>query len=185
MTQIAGNLLPIQQELFNFNFPVGNAGLKSIGAFLNGLLGLALPIGSIMDTMLTVDQWNSALGNPASPFWILCDGSAVSGSKYSILTGFPNVPNLCGVMRRGKNNGRSDGDQNSFGEIPLGGFSFDSLAAHTHSYDHGGPFISVESFAPTQSPALSYLRHSTGAASGGGNETAPKNITINSFIRIN
>lgn len=185
MTAIAPNILPIQQELFNFNFPSGAAGLRSLGALLNGFMTVTVPVGTIIDSLLTEAQWNTALGNPANPFWVLADGRTVTGSTFSSLTGLLFVPNLCGVMRRGKNNGAVTANNNPDGDLLLGEFTTDKFGVHTHSYDHGGIFVTVNGVLLQDSPAMSYLRNSTGAASGGGNETAPKNVTINSFIRIN
>lgn len=185
MTAIPPNILPVQQELFNFNFPSGAAGLLSLGALLNGFMTVTVPVGTLIDSLLTEAQWNTALGNPINPFWVLADGRTVSGSTYSILTGQSFVPNLCGIMRRGKNHGLISSDNNPDGDLALGTFTTDKLGQHTHAYDHGGIFVSVNNTLLQDSPAISYIRSSTGAASGGGNETAPKNVTVNSFIRIN
>ena len=78
----------------------------------------ATPIGQIMSAMLTEAQFRAIHG----PGWILADGrtTGVASSKYGLLTAATSVPDLRGMVLRGKNNSRADGDQDPSGERVLG-----------------------------------------------------------------
>lgn len=76
------------------------------------------PVGSIAESMLTEAQFQALNGTG----WVLADGRSVVGSMYAMATGFTTIPDLRGVFRRGKNNGRADGNQDPAGERSLGAF---------------------------------------------------------------
>lgn len=65
-------------------------------------------IGAIQSALLTEAQFQAQFGSG----WILADGRSVLGSKYETITGRSSIPDLRGVVLRGKNNGRNDGGQN-------------------------------------------------------------------------
>lgn len=65
-------------------------------------------IGAIQSAFLTETQFQGQFGTG----WILADGRSVTGSRYASLTGSASVPDLRGVVLRGKNNGRNDGKEN-------------------------------------------------------------------------
>jgi hypothetical protein len=93
-------------------------------------------IGQMINSMLTEAQMQTLYGDG----WILSDGRSVINSKYYFITGFTNVPDARGVGLRGKNNGRSDGNQDPEGERALGSFQDDSFESHTHIQDsHNHP----------------------------------------------
>lgn len=88
---------------------------------------LTSPIGVIASAMLTEAQFQAL--NGAS--WILADGRSVDGSSYAVMTGQTSVPDLRGMVLRGKNNGRSDGRENPSvvlkGDLTLGSFLINDL----------------------------------------------------------
>ena len=147
-------------------------------------------IGQIMSAMLSETQWQAIHGNS----WILADGRSVAGSNYATVTGSSVAPDLRGLALRGKNNGRSDGNQNPDGDLALGVFQGDTMGSHTHQTNlntpgnaGGGP---LGSSAPTTYPSvltgsgeLTTFRALTSAAGGG--ETRMRNATVNHFIKIN
>lgn len=179
MTDIPGSFSPIQQESLQFNQPVSEASLTALGASINGLLSIVLPVGTIIESMLTEAQFQAQIGNPSPAIWVLADGRSAVGTSYQSITGFTTIPDLRGIFTRGKNNGRSDGKQNPDGDLALGTYSDDKFESHTHS-----AYTSIVAQGPTAATTFSYLfPGNTGAT--GGNETAPKNVTINFFIRIN
>lgn len=181
MTDIAPSFVPIQQEQVQTDQPVSEAAASAIGGLANAILSILFPVGAIIDSMLTESQFAGQL--PAgSGTWVPADGRNVSGSAYSTLTTFATVPDLRGIFRRGKNNGRSDGNQNPDGDLALGTYSADKFISHTHTYDDVQTFVSVSS-GTGQSPLFPAAPAQTG--NFGTNETAPKNVTINSYIRIN
>ena len=132
-------------------------------------------VGTVNQSMLTEAQYQAEKGSQ----WILADGRNVAGSYYEALTGLSVVPDMRGQFVRGKNNGRADGNENPDGDLALGAYQADEFASHAHSYTIGdnfnGPSYAQRAINPISSG-------STNAA--GGNETRPKNITINHFIKI-
>jgi hypothetical protein len=102
------------------------------------------PIGHIISAMLTESQFRAIHGSG----WILADGRSVAGSKYNTITASATVPDLRGMVLRGKNNGRSDGSQDPSGERAIGNFQANAFGSHNHgggshshtvnSHSHGG-----------------------------------------------
>jgi len=139
------------------------------------------PIGSVIQSMLTESEFQSLYGTG----WVLADGRSVTGSRYAAIKSTTTVPDMRGVFLRGKNNGRADGNQNPDGELAIGSYQADEIKGHAHSVNYltgaalnGGTF----NFNATN------VNTSTGSAStssAGGNESRPKNVTVNNFIRIN
>lgn len=144
MTAISGNSAAIQQGSVLFNFPVSEDSPYQMGQLLNYLLSITLPVGSIIDAVIDPNTFQAELGSPFPYTWVLADGSSlitsivnspnylVTSSTYSQVTGFTSLPDLRGVMKRGKNNGRSDGNQNPAGDLPLGQMNQDIFALHDH-----------------------------------------------------
>ena len=113
---------------------------------------------------------------------------------YQTVTGNSTIPDLRGIFIRGSNNGgsaagtRADGNQNPDGTLSPGTFTAYKTGAHVHdlkNYVDGaqaqfGGYVVVAQSA--SSPALGTTANT---GTGIGNETAPSNVTINYFIRIN
>lgn len=181
MSAVPSNFIPVEQESIQFNNPVSEASLSAIAGLANGLLSIALPIGSVVSSTLTEVQFQSQLGNPSPATWVLADGRDITGSDLNLLTGQTEAFDLRGIFVRGKNNGRSDGDQNPDGDLAIGTYTADKLASHLHQIRQGQTgFLGGGSFLPTTNPAGFQNSELTGE-----NETAPKNVTLNYFIRIN
>lgn len=203
MTDTAPSFLKVQQESITFNQPTSEASQTSIAALANALREVILPVGSIVDSMLTEVQFQ-AQNDSLTTRWILSDGRNVVGSSYQVLTGFTTVPDLTGRFRRGK------GANNPDGNLPLGTFTAAKFLSHTHnavvhdpSHFHtvnGKPSGSTTSTPPPflldnpyNGGGATYSYPTTGVPTGiavgidntGGSDTAPANITVNSFIRIN
>ena len=167
------------------------------------------PVGTVIYSMLDQTTFQSQV-NPGE-WWLLADGRSIAGFnlKYETLTQQSNIPNLLGVFIRGKNNGRADGNQNPDGDLALGQFSPDKFASHNHggvtgtdSPDHthgfGGYQYGVNYGGDNTAMNLGvspngFYRYTDGASTrhthaitpSGGNETAPKSVTLNPFIRVN
>jgi hypothetical protein len=139
-----------------------------------------LPVGSIIHSMLTEAQFQGQAGVG----WVLADGRSVAGSTYATVSGNSTIPDLRGVFIRGKNNSRSDGNQDPAGERSIGAFQSDQNLSHSHTLNinevsngAGGQFgfqetSQVSSFA-------------IGTSSSGGSEARPRNVALNIFIKIN
>jgi hypothetical protein len=167
-------------------------------------------IGSVQASLLTEAEFQSIFGTG----WVLARGQSVSGSKYASITGVATVPDMRGMFLRGKNNGRSDGNQDSGGERNLrdGTVQVDQVEKHIHSLPTGtgapgsdGFWGVIDSYwmksnvtqgfndAPANneyaitSDANSYPGTPPLNLTKGkfGTETRPRNVTVNYFIRIN
>lgn len=197
MTDVAPSFSLIQQESIQFNQPVSESSQTSIGALANALRQVILPVGSIIDSVLNQSTFQSQNGS-ATIRWIIADGRDVTGSEYQLLTGSTTVPDLRGIFRRGKNNGRADGNQNPDGDLAVGTFSGFAIQSHNHGFvdpghshtslavnSTGGPPLQngVGFAVPAANTGVSQTHISIQAA--GGNQTAPANVTVNTFIRIN
>jgi hypothetical protein len=139
-------------------------------------------VGDVVSSLLAEAQFQVIRGNG----WVLADGRSVAGSQYQVITGASTIPDLRGVFLRGRNDGgsaagaRNDGNQNPDGTLPLGTFQGDMFASHNH-----GSFA-VSGLAGSYSyQAGPYPVNNTATTAAGGNETRPKNVTVNFFIRIN
>ena len=146
-------------------------------------IGSILPVGTIIHSMLTTTQFTTEYGDN----WVLMDGRSVTGSKYASVTGNTTIPDATGRFLRGKGANNPDGD------LSVGTYTADKYTSHSHadtgSFDvyqntnnSGGNFVA----STTNSRGVRYTQSVTMTPSAsGGNETAPKNITVNIFIRIN
>jgi len=135
-------------------------------------------IGAVQPAMITEAQFQAQFGTG----WVLADGRSVTGSKYTSITGNTVVPDLRGMILRGKNNGRSDGKENPDGDSTLGLYQADEFKSHDHtSYRAIGGGLTQGLYGGS-----SLDTGNTGNTLGrGGNETRMKNVTVNYFIRIN
>lgn len=150
-------------------------------------------LGSIKESMLTEAQFQAQHGTG----WVLMDGRDVTGSAYATLTGNTTLPDARGQFLRGKNNGRSDGQQNPDGDMALGTQTEDAIRNITGNVS-GGRALSP----PSPAGAFStYVNNTSGPNNGGSGElnivfnaanvvptasdNRPKNLTVNIFIKIN
>lgn len=92
------------------------------------------PVGMIVSSMLTESQFQAINGTS----WILADGRSVAGSAYASVTSISTAPDLRGMVLRGKNNGRADGNQDPDGERALNSFQNHAFAGHSHGGATGG-----------------------------------------------
>lgn len=160
----------------------------------NGVTADSAPIGQIVSAMLTEQQFRAVHGSG----WILADGrsTGVAASKYGTVTGASSVPDLRGMVLRGKNNARSDGKENPDGDSALGTYQAHQFSSHSHgggNHNHsygtftgitgsvgGGPGIYAGSSVTANTGGSGAI-----IASEGGNETRMRNVTVNHFIKIN
>ena len=153
-------------------------------------IGDASALGDIKASMLDEATYHSEFGAE----WIIADGRSVIGSDYNTLTGQSNVPDLRGTFLRGKDGTRG---LNPDGDLSLGAYSGDKLGTHTHSYSDatvdlgssGGAQQSIKgnSTSSSGSPFIHTFDADTTRTTvpAGDNETSPKSVTINYFIKIN
>lgn len=161
-------------------------------------------LGEVKQSVLTEAQFQEIHG----PEWVLMDGRDITGSDLHTLTGSSTLPDARGQFLRGKNNGRSDGNENPDGDLALGAIQLDktrsprntafsaaSAGAHTHTQQidasTGTNTNLLGESTRASTPAdytisnISTAGAHTHSVSGGDNETTPKNITVNVFVKIN
>ena len=128
------------------------------------------PIGTYRDSDLTVSAFNAEnLGE-----WMLCNGQDCSSTEYFALTGKTNVPNFLaeGTFRRQAKAGRA-----------LGSYEEDEIKSHNHSVPNVYPNQTINEYGhlPYSSDKNSTYQATTNT---GGDETRPKNIACNVFIKV-
>lgn len=140
-------------------------------------VGSILPVGTVIHSMLTTTQFAAEYGDN----WVLADGRSVTGSRYATVTGSSTVPDMRGVFLRGKG-----ATYNPDGDLALGTYTADKYSSHTHTIpvNYSGSIAGSSAGYDLNAGSYSYSLTSSGA-SGSGNETAPKSVTVNIFIRIN
>lgn len=96
------------------NLQQTNGWMHAVYKWLEYLSGLKSPVGTVLTSFLTEDQFN----NETSGQWVLCDGRTCAGSSYNSLTGRSVVPDLRGMVLAGAG---SHGSQiNSQDVSPIG-----------------------------------------------------------------
>lgn len=152
-------------------------------------------IGEVVASMLTEEQF-MAIGN--NGYWVLADGREIgSNNEYFRVTNKTKVPDLRGVFLRGANNGRT-GTNGNPEDKELGQFQKDAFQGHKHkttkSFLHpiGQGGMTTTNINGADNDKFSELSTvMSGYANDGNgnprvtNETRPKNVTINFFIKIN
>lgn len=132
-------------------------------------------IGDIKISLLPPDKFRELHGSA----WVLMDGSNQEGTGFSKLTGMKTVPDARGAFLRMQNNGRTDAFKNPE-EKQLGEIQADEFKSHTHEFSisygaSGGGFEAPGVNKGTRTPAT---------GSRGGDETRPKNVTVNFFAKV-
>jgi hypothetical protein len=179
MTDIASSEQRIQVEEAAYRGPVSENLASRLGASINALLDVLLPVGSVVPTFLTEAQYQAEVGNTK---WVLADGRSSAGTEFATLTGLTTIPDLRGNGLRGKNNGRVDGNQNPAGEQPLGTYEADQMLVHNHGFQVNsaiGPGGPIPAYA-TGPSTVDYTYNA-----GTGVETRIKSTCVNFMVRIN
>lgn len=131
-------------------------------------------IGTYRQSSLTEAQFNeSSLGQ-----WMLCDGRSCIGTAYHAITGNETVPDAKteGTFFRQAKSGRA-----------LGSYEADEFKSHTHNYQTSRALDSSgRSNAYIGYGQNSYRANYSGKIfNTGGDESRPKNIATNFFIKVN
>lgn len=147
---------------------------------------LSQPVGSIVASMLTEAQFQGINGSD----WVLADGRSVAGTIYETATGSSTVPDLRGMALRGKNNGRSDGNQDPGGERALGNFQNDAMQGHFHGITTystnlgGGSLPGTAQNTPQSTSTGAAITDGVNGTPRTASETRVKNIAVNYFIKV-
>ena len=167
-------------------------------------------IGDIRQSMLTEAQFQLLNGTG----WVLMDGRDITGSGLASVTGSNTLNDARGLVLRGKNNGRADGNQDPAGERAVGAFQAHATAknglydaGHSHNTAMGAAgnngyglsarqdlVLNASGFTVVQNTASGgnsgnvYSAGVQAAAAGLAStdaETRMSNIAVNTFIKIN
>lgn len=141
-------------------------------------------IGSIEASLLTEGEFKK-LYNSNGQEWVLAKGQKISeNSRYFILTKKDTLPDMRGMFLRGKNYDRKPEDGNVDKDLELGkiqkealNLSFNILGPTRNGYktlnnSGSGDDVRIDFDFKNEEKMF-------------GNETRPKNVTVNYFIRIN
>ena len=153
-------------------------------------------VGDVVSSMLTEAQFQALRDTN----WVLMDGRSSVGSVYETITANSTIPDARGQHLRGQNNGRVDGQENPDATV-LGGAQTDGMQGHSHLGAGGGsneflyrrgsagvysdPFAGGTIYDRTTVPAGTETTNGVNGTPRTGNETRPKSITINYFMKIN
>jgi hypothetical protein len=152
--------------------------VKTVSTSPEDLQAKGLQLGDIKESLLDEATFQSVHGTS----WVLADGRNIAGTDLATLTGWTNAPDLRGVFLRGKDHGVG---RNPDGDTALGTYQLDDFASHDHTYtdryDDDGSNVSTD---VTNNAGEVVIENKTTGLSGG-DETRPKNITVNFFIKIN
>lgn len=161
-------------------------------------------VGEVKHSMLEEAEFQAIYGTG----WVLMDGRSVTGSDYETLTGNGNIPDARGRFLRSRDYGpgaNPDGDQpqgTANGDKTRNpGFTYaDTYMDYIQArYPRAGTFngdmaVPRSGWSPiwqtgngSGPPMSTQLRNSQSSQSvgGGNNETAPVNLIINTYIKIN
>ena len=162
-----------------------------IGDGVKWLLINPSELAEVKQSMLTEVQFQLENGNE----WVLCDGRDVTGSDYASVTGNTTLPDMRGSFVRGKNNGRVDGLENPDADHPLGTYE----EARANSVENLNTGLSAALTFGVKVIPLDGTFNVPGLVGGfdgddialqlskfGYNEESrPKSITMNYFVKIN
>lgn len=193
MASVPGIPKLVQTEETSFRSPGSESMIQKVAGSLNWLENAAQkgPIGEIRQAMLTEAQFQTLNGTG----WVLADGRSVTGTLYETLTGFSTIPDLRGMFLRNQQGTRAVGG-NPDGNLPLGTYTVDDVASHTHD--------AVETLVTTTGSNLAQFTAGQIVKSGtnraytravfanivvtinptGGLEAAPYYGVVNYFVRI-
>lgn len=151
-------------------------------------------VGDIKHSLLTESQFQNQFGN----CWVKMTGQDVSGSDYASITGNNTLPNSTGRFLRD-----TGGESNSLGntqEDTLQNITGDFLTRDDNSSSYyvriketngafytenvtGNMFNSVGSSSGQTSPGK--VKFDASRVARTSNETRPKNLSVNYFLKIN
>ena len=151
-----------------------------IGDGVNFLRYSASPgtIGSTDYSLLSEAQYQAERDST----WVLFDDRSIVGSDLEILTGIATLGDARGIFLRAANNGRVDGNENPDGTL-INEFQDDELQSHSHTISGGTATQPI--FTGGNTSNTTGGGGNIGTGSSGGNETRPKSLTMNLFIKIN
>lgn len=176
-------------------------GSSAFGSFA-GAIADPFPVGTVLDSLLTEAQFQALMGTT----WILMDSRSVAGSMYAAITGASTMTDARGQFRRTKNNGRADGNQDPGGERAIGNLQGQATAkngltaastdgGHSHAFKVSGangpnynPLAGAQitnwQYAAAGVLETGYANITTTIGSSDA-ETRPRNIVVNTFVKIN
>lgn len=153
-------------------------------------------IGDVVNSILDEASFQDLRGSG----WVLMDGRDITGTPLAAIIG-NTLPDARGQFLRAKNNGRADGQEDPDGERALGTQQTDRAQGHHHTYltstgaaGSGQQFIAGVSGStragqtggtPPGQDVTAPADDGVNGAPRTGLETNPKNLAVNTYVRIN
>ena len=146
-------------------------------------------VGDIRYSILSEVDFRKLHGND----WEILRGQAVpNDSALREYWRNGNLPDARGVFLRSANHGRAHNEGNPEGTLPIGEYRRDEIVMHNHPHSHtwesehsgfaaGGHTAHMQRTRYGNSGAV---RTSTDTTCAGGAETRPRNITVNTFVKV-
>lgn len=148
----------------------------------------AFQIGDVKHSLLTEQQFRQLNGD----CWKLLDGSPLAGTDFGAFTGRTELPDARGRFVRNTGTPSTGGTA-----VTLGGLQEDSFKAHYHHQDTGYDGSGYLAWGSDTKSSLGIssliFNHGDGSANNrvsrtstvGANETRPKAVGLNLFIKVN
>ena len=180
MTDIASVKKKIQIEETQYRSAVSESTAQKMGGTVNWIIdNSAFAVGDIVTSMLTEAQFQAQRNNS----WVLMNGQPCIGSDYEALTGNSSVPD----MINGQRFLRQAAADNATGVLQ---------ADENKSHNHGGSSLAFYTKVAPGDPGFDgitagngtiniYRQYVEAGGNSGGDETRPKNLWVNFFIKIN
>jgi hypothetical protein len=150
-------------------------------------------LGEIRYSILSPKQFETLYG----PGWVLMDGRRIPGSELEQQFKWEKLPDARGVFLRAKTHNRKlmDAHGNPDGDLELGTYQPDQFAKHAHGIRlECGPTHSNATTCQPPGSQYNYVNgnglyphgsYSNTISETGGDETRPRNITVNVYVKIN
>jgi len=154
-------------------------------------------VGDIKASMLSLADFQSEMNDTT---WELADGGSCVGTDYEAVSSNSTKPDLRGRFLRGKSHASGNSPD---GDLPLGTFTDDKTdvngmnsagaGAHNHTFpqaastgDSGFGFTDTTNGSePIPLYSTSSVGNHSHPLTSSDNETSPKSVTINYFIKVN
>lgn len=188
MSDVPNSQARIQQEACETTRPTSEALFFALGGAINYCLTQSAKVADCIMSSLDETTFQSLRDTT----WVAMDGRDVTGSDYATLVGQTSIPDMRGAFPRGKSNmlfitgGHTSGpgysSRNPDGDDPIATFVTDRFKAHHHSYNEPNAFVTAA--AGTDGPTV-YTPVVTVTGNTGTTQTAPMQIIMNFFVKIN
>ncbi len=138
-------------------------------------------VGDIQISLLNPVRFKQLHGTD----WVLMDGSSIANTELAAILGVNNAPDARGTFLRMKNHKQSRSKGNADGELNIGEYQKDSLSKdHIHRTQYWGTCSGGGGGAFSCPHGGSAKSTTTASGPTVRDETRPRNITVNFYVKI-